>query len=78
MDRSAARAGPAPTFRVVGQGEQADAGGADAGAEDGDPQGIPAEEGDVLADPAQRLDLVQQPVVALSSLVPRAQEPCSR
>lgn len=64
-----------PTFRVVGEGEQADTGGTDAGAEDSDPQGISPKEGDVLADPAQRLDLVQQPVIALGSLVPRAQEP---
>lgn len=69
------RARLTPTFGVVGEGEQADTGGADARAEDCDPQGIPPEEGDVLADPAQRLDLVQQPVIALGSLIPRAQEP---
>lgn len=69
------QAGLTPTFRVVGEGEQADTGGADAGAEDCDAQGISPKEGDVLADPAQRLDLVQQPVVALGSLIPRAQEP---
>jgi len=53
---------------VVGEGEQADAGGTDAGTEDGDAQRIAAEEGDVLTDPTQRLDLVQQPIVALGSL----------
>jgi len=61
---------------VVGEGEQADAGGTDARAEDSDPQGISPKEGNVLADPAQRLYLVQQPVIALGSLVPRAQESC--
>lgn len=66
----------APTFRVVGEREQADTGGTDAGTEDGDPQGISPKEGDVLTDPAQRLYLIQQPVIALGSLVPRAQEPC--
>lgn len=61
---------------MVGQGEQADTGGTDAGAEDGDPQGISPKEGDVLADPAQCLYLVQQPIIALGSLVARAQEAC--
>lgn len=60
---------------MVGEGEQADAGGTDAGTEDGDAQRIAAEEGNVLTDPTQRLDLVQQPIVALGSLVPCAQEP---
>lgn len=61
---------------MVGEGEQADTGGTDARAEDSDPQWISPKEGNVLADPAQRLYLVQQPIIALGSLVPRAQEPC--
>lgn len=56
------------------QCQEADAGGADAGAEDGDAQGVAPKEGDVLTDPAQGLDLVQQPIVALGSLVPGAQK----
>ena len=64
------------TLRVVGQGEQADAGGPGPRAEHGDPVGVSSEGGDVLLDPAQGLDLVQQPVVPLGRLVTRAQEAC--
>lgn len=62
------------TFGVVGQGEQAHAGGTDARAEHGHALRIAAEVADVLADPAQGLDLVQQAVVALGGLVSCAKE----
>lgn len=39
------------TFRVVGEGEQADAGGSDPRTEHSDAVGVSAEEADVLADP---------------------------
>ncbi|TNN38910.1 hypothetical protein EYF80_050921 [Liparis tanakae] len=68
---------PPPTFRVVGQRQQADAGRPDAGAERRDAVGVSSEEADVLADPPQRRDLVQQAVVPLGGLVPGAQEACS-
>ena len=64
------------TFRVVGEDEEADAGGAGAGAEDGDALGVTPEVPHVLVEPPQRLDLVQEPVVALGRLVPCAQEAC--
>lgn len=64
------------TLGVVRQREQADAGGTNARTEDSDAQGVAAKEGDVFADPTQSLDLVQQPIVALGSLVPGAQESC--
>lgn len=62
------------TFGVVGQGEQANAGGADARAEHGDALRVAAEVADVLADPTQGLDLVQQAIVALGGLVSCAKE----
>lgn len=69
---------PGRTFRVVGQREEADARGSDPRAEHRDAVGVSAEEADVLADPPQRLDLIQQTVVALGSLVTRAEEACRR
>lgn len=64
------------TFRVVGEDEEADAGGAGAGAKDGDALGVTPKVPHILVEPPQRLDLVQEPVVALCCLVPRAQEAC--
>lgn len=63
---------------MVGQGEQAHAGGTDARAEHGDALRIAPEVADVLADPAQGLDLVQQAIVALGGLVTCAQEAWKR
>lgn len=64
------------TFRVVGEDEEADAGGASAGAKDGDALGVTPKVPHILVEPPQCLDLVQEPVVALCCLVPCAQEAC--
>ena len=58
------------------QGQEADAGGSRARAEDGDSLGVPTEGPDVLLDPAQGLDLVQEPVVAFGRLIAGAQKAC--
>lgn len=60
---------------MVGQGEQAHAGGADARSKNGDAVGIAAEVANVFTDPAQSLNLVQQSVIPFRSLVTCAQEP---
>lgn len=59
---------------MVGEGEQADAGGSDPRTEHSDAVGVSSEEADVLANPPQSLDLVQEPVVPFSSLVTSAEE----
>ena len=61
---------------MVGQREQADAGGPDPGSEDRDATWVPAEIADVLTDPTQGLDLVQESVVPFGRLVTCAEEPC--
>lgn len=66
------------TFRVVRQGEQADAGGPGPGSEHRDPVGVSAKGRDVLLHPAESLDLVQQAVVPFGCLVTCAEETCSR
>ena len=72
--RCGAAVGPGFTFGMVGQDEEADAGGAGPGPKDGDALWVAPKVPHVLVEPPQRLDLVQQAVVAFGRLVPSAQE----
>lgn len=62
------------TLRMMRQCEEANTGCTDARAKDSDSTGISSKEGNILTHPAEGLDLVKEPIVALSSLIPSAQE----
>lgn len=59
---------------MMRQCEEADTGCTNARAKDCDSTGISSKEGNILTHPAEGLDLVKEPIVALGSLIPGAQE----
>lgn len=59
---------------MMRQCEEADTGCTNARAKDSNSTGISSKEGNILTHPSEGLDLVKEPIVALGSLIPSAQE----